>query len=192
MAHHTTDLLLIFDLNLLVLVAKSYTKEYSQEHHLEKSDIIDGIIFNSTKIMKLIDNFIRLNNLDNLSATIIVHDTFIIQTLHQDLELDPKTYCLKSYELQFYPHPILYHFGIKHYQILQYALLCAKLSIELKSIIPSMLHLYSLFKAISYKPIHTSINTVESLKTFLSSAINESRSPQSICNLKNYFDTFQP
>lgn len=182
-------LILVLDSNLKILMLKKDVVTHSQEYILAKNDIIEGIIFNLTKIENLISNFISKYKLFNLPAIILLKDNLIIQSINRDLDLDPKIYHLKSYELQFYPTSVFYNLGIKHYQIFQYFLLCSKLSIRLESITTSLLHLNRLFKACSYKTIDSRIKSIESLKLFLKDAIKESKLQNSICNTAGYFDT---
>lgn len=181
-------LILIFDSSLRILLIKDVII-HSEDFVLDDNDIIDGIIFNITKIENLISNFMNKYNLFNLPTTILLKDSLIVQAINQDLNLDQKIYNLKSYELEFYPTSIFYNLGIKHYQIFQYSLLCSKLSIKLESITTSLLHLYALFKTCSYKRIDNTIRSIESLKLFLKFSIEESKVQYSICNTTKYFDT---
>jgi hypothetical protein len=185
---NSPKLILIFDSNLKILLFNDFVT-HSEDFALDEKDIIDGIIFNITKIENLISNFISKHNLLHLATTIVLKDNLIVQTINQDLNLDPKIYHIKSYELQFYPASIFYNLGIKHYQIFQYSLLCNKLSLKLEAITTSLLHLYKLFKACSHKRIEANIRSIESLKLFLNHSIEESKLKNSICNTTKYFDT---
>lgn len=188
MDNNSPKLILIFGSSLKILLIKDDEIKF-ENHNLDSNEIIDGIIFNITKIQNLISHFISKHNIFNLPANIILKDSMVIQAINQDLDLDQKIYQLKSYELQFYPNSIFYNLGIKHYQIFQYSLLCAKLSIELESITTSLLHLYKLFKACSLKRIDNNIRSIETLKLFLKFSIEESKLQHSICNTIKYFDT---
>lgn len=181
-------LILIFDSNLSILLLKDAIK-YSEDFILDDNDIIDGIIFNITKIESLISKFIQKHNVSNLPALIILKDNLITQSMNQNLNLDPKIYHLKSYELQICPNLISYNLAIKHYQMFQYSLLCAKLSIRLEAITTSLLHLHKLFKECLSKKIDSSIKSIESLRLFFKHAIEESKLQHSICNTAKYFDT---
>lgn len=160
---------------------------HSKIYALDANDIIDGIIFNITKIENLITQFIDRYNLSNIAATIVLEDNLVVQSINQQLDLDPKIYHLKSYELQFYPIPIFYNLAVKHYQLFQYFLLCAQLSITIQSVITPVLHMHKLYKERSHKKIEK-ILTINSLKTFFKKSIEEANR-QSICHSTKYFDT---
>ena len=184
-----TKLILIFGSSLTLLALKNNVAIHSEEHNLENNEIIDGIIFNITKIEQLIANFLTNRLLANLATTILLKDSMITQHLNQNLELDPQLYHLRSYELQFYPHQIFYHLAIKHYQLLQYHLLCTKSLLRLDSITTPLLHLHRLFKMSSHQPIAKNITSVDALKVALKKTIHESELRGSICNSIRNFDT---
>jgi len=183
-----TKLILIIDFNLKIVLLKDFTILQAEEYILENNDIIDGIIFNFTKIEKLINHFIIKHNLQQTPTIILLKDNLIIHTLNQNLELDTKKYLLTTFELQFYPNLVIYNLGIKHYQIFQYSLLCSNLNIQLISISTSILDLNRLFKIYTHRTIDSRITTIGSLKNFLKSTIYDSKS--SICNLTTNIDTF--
>jgi len=184
-----TKLILIFGSTLTVLVLKNNAILHSEEHHFTTNEVIDGIMFNPTKIEQLIANFLSKRELNCLSTTIVLQDGIVTQDLNSDLKLDPKIFLLKSYELQFYPHQIVYNLGIKHYQLFQYHLLCTRLSLKLESVTTPLLHLHRLFKISSHRTIPRSITTINALKMVLKKSIEKSELQDSICNPIRNFDS---